>query len=877
MTDNLKMPGRFKKYIVHAGLYLFLAVFISSVIGQTAKKSSQVSKPTAQATPKPSPKQPTQKSSAKSPTPKPAPDPELEKKRFDDAIAISDPSEKAAALIKFISEFPKSELRQRALESLAVSRAALAEQNLLAGNTELALRLLDLSIDEAPKPFSDKLFKEVISKIPGGLFWRGQREAAFRLAGKIEQYVSEEPQRLLEIASFYLSIESGREAARIAERVLEIDQNSAAAYVTIGMANRIDFDLEKAEAAYQKAVDLAPSDKTARRGLADIRRALGKSDSATEIYRSLVAEDENDDAARTGLILSLFEAGKPEDANALLSKSIDADDAGIFLLGGVAHWYAANGSGNKAVDFARRALAKDPRYVWAQIALARGLVLTGKPVEAEQVLIAARKLGNFPTLQYEIAAARLAAGFFRDAADGLSESFDLSDGKLKTRLSGRIERASDNFTELLAPETRAAIFSPLPLINDNEARLLKSLLGIKKLSALPEASNEELIAVAKDFASGTDNMAPHRALYTARLLAGRGIGLDLALTLCEIASNRLDDALSVSNPAAAVMAPQLYEARETAFGRNEFLLIPDVPRQTLSAIYRGEIEETIGLTLFAQGKPEDAATRFRRALTVYPKDSAWWRSAMWNLGTSLEAAGEDREALKSYIASYKIDRPNPSRYLTIARLYKKLNSNIDGLEAEIGPSPFGNLNLTNDSSANSVISESEKEQTTEKEKQLSSTASEPVTEQSSGNKTPETAALKNPEPPKDDKTTNVSPAENNEGTPESGRPRIVPGKEVKEVTLPAKCNLTPSQQTVSILNNGGNIALLLDFDRDLGIDAIKAVSDSPDDVRVDAEPEIAGIRGRALFIIRSISTKTGFFNVSFASPCGSVSVKVIVR
>ncbi|MCV4940011.1 tetratricopeptide repeat protein, partial [Escherichia coli] len=75
------------------------------------------------------------------------------------------------------------------------------------------------------------------------------------------------------------------------------------------------------------------------------------------------------------------------------------------------------------------------------------------------------------------------------------------------------------------------------------------------------------------------------------------------------------------------MAPQLYEARETAFGRNEFLLIPDVPRQTLSAIYRGEIEETIGLALFAQGKPEDAATRFRRALTVYPKDSAWWRSA----------------------------------------------------------------------------------------------------------------------------------------------------------------------------------------------------------------------------------------------------------
>ena len=44
-----------------------------------------------------------------------------------------------------------------------------------------------------------------------------------------------------------------------------------------------------------------------------------------------------------------------------------------------------------------------------------------KPLDAERTLLGARRYGNFPTLEYEIASARLMAGFYRDAAEELDK------------------------------------------------------------------------------------------------------------------------------------------------------------------------------------------------------------------------------------------------------------------------------------------------------------------------------------------------------------------------------------------------------------------------------------------------------------------------
>lgn len=850
------------------------AVYLS---GQNSRRTSPEPKTSSKDVPKKTAAKPpatsgsgTKQDGKTKPAAAPTPDPATEKRRFEEAIAILDPAEKAAALIKFIAEFPKSEFRLRAMESLAVSRAAIAEQNLIAGNADLAIRLLDVAIDEAPKPYSQRLFDEVISKIPAGLYWRGQREAAFRLAQKIEKTVAAEPARLLAIAAFYLSVESASEAQRLAAAVIDLDPTNAAAYVSLGMAYRINFEIEEAEAAYRKATELAPNDTIARRGLADLNRAIGNPALSIEIYQSLLAENENDDAARSGLILSLFEARKTDEAAKMLSKTTEDDSAGVFLLGGAAHWYAVQGNGERAVELARLALAKDPSYIWAQIALARGLILTGKPVEAEQVLVAARRGAKFPTLEYQIAAARLAAGFFREAAEDLSASFRLNEGKLHTQLARRVDREADNFPELIGLETRAAIFSPLPPAGSDEAKLLKLLLRLKQAADAPDTTAAAMIGIAREFAAGDDKMAPHRALYAARFLLSRNLAPDLAKELAEYASARSDDALSVSNSAAAVMASELYDARELAFSRNEFLLIPDVPRQTLSAIYRGRIEETFGLALLADGKPQDAVIRFRRALTVLPKDSAWWRSAVWNLGLGLEASGEEKEALRTYIASYKIDKPNPSRYLRIASLYKRLNGTLDGLDAEIGPSPLASLPDIGEKVSDEVPANSPQP----------ADAQAVVTPEAAPAATIEKVETPQKQPADRDaekltETESKVVINTESQRAEALRPRIVPGKEITEND--ANCTLRPSQNHVSILRNGGTIALLLEFDRDLANDAIKAVSESPEDIEIQRDAEIGNVRGRSLFIIRSLSEKTGDFSVRFESPCAILRVKVTVR
>ena len=852
------------------------------VLGQNSRQAYPEPKRSSNAGTKKPAATPAEKASSKAKQPTkstprldPTPDPAAEKKRFDEAISILDPSEKSAALIKFIAQFPKSEFRLRAMESLAVSRAAVAEQNLIAGNADLAIRLLEVAIDEAPKPYSRRLFDEVISKIPDGLYWRGQGEAAFRLARKIETTLAGEPARLLALAAFYLSVEAAGEAERLATAVIEADPANGSAYVTLAMAYRIGFESEKAEAAYRKAVELAPRDPIARRGLADLNRANGNPAVAIEIYRSLLEENEADDAARSGLVLSLFEVGKSEEAAKILSKAIEDGTAGVFLLGGAAHWYAANANGDRAVELARLALAKDPRYIWAQIALARGLILTGKPVEAEQLLIASSRSSRFPTVEYQIAAARLAAGFFREAAEDLSRSFEITEEKVRTRLGKRVEREAENFTDLIGLETRAAIFSPLPLASPEESKLLKLSLRLKQAAATPDIAPSALIALARNFAAGDDKMAPHRALYAASVLLSHNVGTEAAKAFAETASAREEDALTVSNPAAAIMATELYDAREIAFSRNEFLLIPDVPRQTLSAIYRGRIEEILGVALLLEGKPQDAVIRFRRALTVLPKDSAWWRSAMWNLGLGLEASGSESEALRTYIDSYKTDKPNPPRYLRIATLFKKLNGNLNGLESEIGPNPLASLPDTekkeiSGQAATDTYRSFDREVVTEPD----APSPEPI--KNAENRKTDT-------PLANDEKTNIKsaeaqsrPVEKSDNQPaEEIRPRIVPGKEITESN--PNCTLRPSQNHVSIMRGGGTIALLLDFDREIANDAIKAFSESPEDIEIHPQADLAGVRGRMLFVIRSLSENTGEFSVRFESPCTSVRIKVTVR
>ena len=676
-------------------LSIILLVFLSCIAfaqkpqqpsAKPATSSRQaVSKPLIK--PAASAKQVTSKLKPKTTTPAPI-NSEAEKAKLDAALALTSASERASALKKFIRDFPKSEHRARAAESLVTARAILADEKLQASEHGEGIALFKLAVAEAPTPIPERLFNEIISKFPANLFYQDQRAAGIEVAEDIEKKAAGNAKQLLNLATFYLGIERGADARRLAEKAIGVDPNSVVAHQTLGLAHRLNFDLEESAAAYSKALELDVSSAASKRSLAEMKRALGKPDEAAALYREIVAANDNDSAAATGLILSLFGSGKKAEAEAEMARSLERNPQNLNLLAGAAYWYAANDSGEKAVELARKAVEMEPRYIWGHIALARGLMSQRRPVEAERVLVMARQYGNFPTLEYEIASARLMAGFYREAVEELQKSFSMKDGLVQTRLGGRVSREEKSFADLIAYERRASIFESGSADNPENAAKLKLLFEIsQKLDA--EAPDEaELSALTDEFVKGEDKMKLHRQMYSATLLLQKNVALPKVLELVKSAIGNADAGLEVSTPAAAVMASELYESRTIAFAKNEIIVVPEVPRQTLSAILRGRIEELTGWTLYQQKSYPEAVIRLRRAISVLPDKSAWWRSSMWRLGSALEADGKDKEALDSYIKSYKTGRPSALRYSVVETLYKKIHGSSDGLELKIGPNPL---------------------------------------------------------------------------------------------------------------------------------------------------------------------------------------------
>ncbi|MBP6212905.1 MAG: hypothetical protein KA447_07655, partial [Pyrinomonadaceae bacterium] len=640
-----------------------------------AKKPAAAKPKTTQAAAKPKP----------TPIPKRAPD---ENESYEKAVAITDTGERVTALRKFLRDFPKTEKRTGVLEMLVTTQLELANEKIKANDAEAAAKLFLAAAGDAPQPLSEPLFANFTGKILPALFWAGQRVPAFDLAKTLEAKSSTSVPQLLGIANFYMGIENGSEARRVTGDAIKLDPNSSAAYQTLGLANRIDFLLEDSVAAYAKALEIDADSVSARRGLAEMKRSLGRSDEAAALYAEILAKEADSLPARTGLILAMFEGGKRAEAEAELARSLEATPGNVMLLSGVAYWYAAHNEGTKAIEYAQRAIASDPRFIWSHIALARGLMAERRPADAEKTLLAARRYGNFPTLEYEIASARVKAGFFREAAEELGKSFSIKDGMVTTKLGGRLMRESADLTTLLERERQASIFAPTAADTPENAAILKGLLELTVRLSEKEAKSDAVAGAADAFTSGTDDMRVHRLLFASKELLSHKVAAEKAIELASAAVGKDDIGLDVPSPAAAILADELYDSRRLAASRDEYIRVPDVPRQTLSAILRGRIEEMNGWALYQTDKWPESAIRLKRAVSVLPTDSAWWRSSMWRLGASLEADGKDAEALETYIRAYKAGQVDAVKYSIVEAAYKRVNGNSEGLKAKIGANPL---------------------------------------------------------------------------------------------------------------------------------------------------------------------------------------------
>jgi uncharacterized membrane protein YgcG/tetratricopeptide (TPR) repeat protein len=596
-------------------------------------------------------------------------------------------AERILELKAFLEEKPESKSRDRATELLISAQAALGDERLKKGDKAGGIEQLMAAISDAPINASEKLFSGVISQIPLNLYMRGETAAATNAAQSLEAKFGGDPKRLLAITGFYVATEQGNEAGRLATKAVALAPDMAEAHQVLARALHISLRLEEAAAEYKRALELDPNSKTARRGLADLNRAFGKNEEALALYRQQLAAEPADKGARAGLILSLLDLNRIDEAKTELEKTLQEDPRNLMLLSGVAYWFAAHNDSELALVLANKAVEIEPRYTWSQVALARASVAQNKPLEAERALRFARMYGKFPTLDYELANALAAAGLYNEAAEILMQSFTVKDNQIETRLAGHVPARGANFIELLAPERRASIFQSAAADTADNARILKALLTFATFikqendGAINEAGG---IAAAKEFAAGEDAARVHRQLYAASRLLQKGIGFQTVYELAEAARNSADVGMSVPALTVAIQADEFREIRARAISSGGTPDIPDAPRNVLSNLLRGRIEELSGWALFNQDKLDEAVEHLKRATNILPEGTPALRTSLWHLGAALERQDKKEEALNYYIKSYNAGEPDAVRRSLIEQLYRKTNGSVAGLDERIG-------------------------------------------------------------------------------------------------------------------------------------------------------------------------------------------------
>ncbi len=634
-----------------------------------------------------------------------------------EALLAQPPAARLEGLRNFVAATPSDEtrepspLRTRAVEQLVSTLAAVGDELLTGGDTQAGIKHFREAVAAAPAKMSEKLFVQIVSQLPSNLFLRGEQAAAFDLARRIEAKINTDPQSLLALATFYLSVEQPDEAARLIELSLRYAE-TATSRVALGAARRLNLQLDASITEYKRALELDATSASARRALADLYRATGKPAEAITLYEAQLAATPDDSVSRAGFVLSLFDLNRRDDAEREMKIALEKSPEDLTLLTGAAYWYAAQTEAETARGYAERAIVREPRYTWAHIANARALIMLKRPLEAERSLRLAAQFGDFPTLSYELANALAASGFYEEAATELARMFRISpDGEISTRLANRIEASNESFIELLAPERRASIYQPAAADIVISARRLAALLAFhtaltpvtnstntpKKRGVQqnkPEQNKNELTAETRErilldsadtFASGNDEMRFYRQLYVIERLVKRASDVtpavrDRIVAIAEAATATVEIALDAPTATEAAFADELRKTRLDAIAVGTTPQLPRVPRQVISAVVRGRLEDARGRALAYSGKAEEGLPYLRRAATVLPEGTVWSRANAWHTGTALEALGNNSEALASYIKSYRA-APDPVRRAVIENLYRRLNNNsVKGLD-----------------------------------------------------------------------------------------------------------------------------------------------------------------------------------------------------
>ncbi len=197
-------------------------------------------------------------------------------------------------------------------------------------------------------------------------------------------------------------------------------------------------------------------------------------------------------------------------------------------------------------------------------------------------------------------------------------------------------------------------------------------------------NEESATAAAKEFAGGDDAARVHRQLYAASRLLQKGVGFQTAYELAEAARNSAEAGMTVPDLTLAIQADEFRAIRARAIAAGGTPDIPEAPRNVLSNLLRGRIEDITGWALFNQDKLDEAVEHLKRAVAILPEGTPAAHTSLWHLGAALERQDKKAEALSYYIKSYNSGEPDPVRRAVIEQLYRKVNGSLDGLDERIG-------------------------------------------------------------------------------------------------------------------------------------------------------------------------------------------------
>lgn len=396
-----------------------------------------------------------------------------------DAALAANPEDRVAKLEKFLTDHPTSLLADQAREALVRSYATFGEIALKNGDPKAAADAFRRALEAAGPKISNRLFQQVIWQMPVVMAATGYRFDSIELMRTFEKRFEAEPERLIQIGFFYVSVEAPNDAVRILEHAVELAPNDHRAYNSLGTAYIISLRLDDAATAFLKAIEIEPKEEFAYASLANLRNATGNPVEAIELYKKQIEVKPDEPESYGGLAVAYLLNDQETEASNALAQSLALSPRNFRLYTQLAYYYVSRGRYDKAKEMVDLSLRIEPRFAWTHIVLGNILLGQKRYKEAIEAFNQAQNYGDFPTLHFEAAKAYMVDDQFDQAIDQLNATADVTEtGEFETSLGDVLTLKSSRLDLLLDRERQAVLFMPVQPTTSTQFRLAEALARI---------------------------------------------------------------------------------------------------------------------------------------------------------------------------------------------------------------------------------------------------------------------------------------------------------------------------------------------------------------------------------------------------------------